>query len=139
LPQAEDGQSAPFQSGRFRPQGGAPNSVASQAVQDFILAQIKQHWIIDFRGPKFRNIHLFGKFVLMPNGMLAPPFGKNDPWDPRAMIGNYDELIRMDPTYRVAVETFLQAVRQAQPFRMPPDGKGDGPRGLPLSFLLGSL
>lgn len=134
-------QSTPFEAGRHDPGGGGePGSVASQSVQDFILAQIARHWLIDVRGPRFRNIVLYGNFVLLPDGMLAAPHGKNDPWNPRAAIKDYDRLV--GPTgevLRSAIETFLLAARQAQPFRLPPDGKADEPRALPLRFRLGDL
>lgn len=134
-------QSTPLQGGRYEPGGGgSPDSVASQSVQDFILAQIARHWLIDTHGERYRNIVLYGKFVLLPNGMLAPPFGKNDPWNPRAMIGDYDRYRGpAGETIRSALETFLLATRQAQPFRLPPDGKADEARSLPLRFRLGDL
>jgi outer membrane biosynthesis protein TonB len=114
---------------------GAP-AVASQSVQDFILAQIARFWIIDFQGPRFRDLELTTQFVLLPNGMLAPPFGKNDPWDLTVMAPNH---ARWEPRVQQAALTFLQAMRQAQPFHMPPDGRSDQPRVLPLHFLLGEM
>jgi hypothetical protein len=134
-------QSTPLEAGRYEPGGGgAPDSVASQAVQDFILAQIARHWLIDVHGERYRNIVLYGNFVLLPNGMLASPFGKNDPWNPHAMIGNYDRYQGpAGEAIRSALETFLLAARQAQPFRLPPDGKADQARALPMRFRLGDL
>lgn len=133
--------SAPLEAARRDPgAAGPPDSVASQAVQDFILAQIARHWLIDVRSPRFANIEIGGRFTLLPNGMLAPPFGKSDPWDPPKMIRGYDQLRGPDAqAIRTALITFLQAVRQAQPFRLPPDGKTDEPRTLPLHFRLGDL
>lgn len=140
LPRADDGLSAPFEAGRAAPGGGPKEATATQAVQDFILAQIARHWIIDLRGARYGNVVLNGRFMLMPDGMLAPPFGRNDPWEPRRMIRDYDQLLRPgNETLRTAIETFIQAARQAQPFRLPPDGKADEPRQLPLSFRLGDL
>jgi len=140
LPRADDGQSAPFEAGRATPDGGPKEETATQAVQDFILAQIARHWIIDVRSTRFNNIVLNGRFVLLPNGMLAPPFGRNDPWDPQRMVRGYDQLLKPgNEALRTAIETFIQAARLAQPFRLPPDGKADEPRHLPLSFRLGDL
>lgn len=141
LPRAEDAPpSAPFEAGRASPGGGPREATATQAVQDFILAQIARHWIIDVRSARFGNIVLNGRFTLLPDGMLAPPFGRNDPWDPRTMIRDYDVLLKPgNEALRTAIETFIQAARQAQPFRLPPDGKADEPRHLPLSFRLGDL
>lgn len=121
---------------------GKSEGPATQALPDFILMQIAQHWLIDYRNPRYSDIVLRGTRVeLLPNGMLAPPFGKNDPWNPRAMIANYDELLAPQAaSIRQAVETFLQAMRLAQPFRMPPDGKpNDKPRFFEIYFRLGDI
>lgn len=121
---------------------GRSDKPAAQTVPDYILMQIAQHWVIDYRNPRYRNIVLRGaQIVLLPNGMLAPPLGKNDPWNPRAMIANYDALLTPEAApLRQALETFLQAMRLAQPFRLPPDGKpSDRPRTFTIYFRLGDL
>lgn len=122
--------------------GGRSEDKAAQTLPDFILMQIAQHWLIDYRNPRYRNIVLRGtRIVLEPNGMLAAPFGKNDPWNLRAMIANYDELLGpgAEPI-RQAIETFLQAMRLAQPFRLPPDGRPkDKPRVFEIYFRLGDI
>ncbi len=121
---------------------GHSEDKAAQTIPDFILMQIAQHWVIDYRNPRYRNIVLRGaRIVLLPNGMLAPPLGKNDPWNPRAMIANYDDLLQPGAqTLRQALETFLQALRLAQPFRLPPDGKpNDKPRVFEIYFRLGDI
>lgn len=121
---------------------GHSDKQAAQTVPDYILMQIAQHWVIDYRNPRYRNIVLRGaKIVLLPNGMLASPLGKNDPWNPRAMIANYDALLAPGAApLRQALETFLQALRLAQPFRLPPDGKrNDQPRVFTIYFRLGDI
>ncbi len=133
---------APREKAKAREPSGRSEEPATQTVPDYILMQIAQHWIIDVHGPRYRDIVLRGaQIVLLPDGMLAPPFGKNDPWNPRAMISNYDALLvpGAEPI-KTAVETFLQAMRQAQPFRLPPDGKPDDkPRVLTIYFRLGDI
>ena len=58
--------------------------------------------------------------TLGSDGMLLPPFGKNDPWDPKKMVKEYEYLTnREHEAERVAIESFLNAVRSAQPFRLP--------------------
>lgn len=121
---------------------GRSDKKAAQTVPDYILMQIAQHWVIDYRNPRYSNIVLRGaQLVLLPNGMLAPPLGKNDPWNPRAMIANYDDLLAPEAApLRQALETFLQAMRLAQPFRLPPDGKpNDQPRTFTIYFRLGDI
>ena len=77
-----------------------------------------------------------------PDGMLAPPFGKNDPWDMKLMVENWDRIAN-DPrpeaqAFRTAVETFLRAMRLAQPLRMPPNAQGY-PKVMELNFRIGDL
>ncbi len=140
LPRAESGESTPLEAGRLRPGGSPPEAIASQTVQDVILRQITRHWIIDVRGPTYRDVVLSVRFKLLPDGMLAPPFGRNDPWDLRVMIRDYDLMMRPENRMiRTTIETFLQAMREAQPFQLPPDGRSAEARVLPLSFRLGDL
>ena len=65
-----------------------------------------------------------------------PPFGKNDPWNLEVMFPQRDQL--PDQLRNVGI-TFLQAMRQAQPFRLPPDEESYKSRVLPLSFRLDEL
>ena len=140
LPRSESGESAPLEAGRYRPGGAPPESVASQTVQDVILRQIARHWIIDVRGPTYKDVVLTVRFKLLPDGMLAPPFGRNDPWDLRVMVRDYEMMMKPENRMiRTTIETFLQAMRQAQPFQLPPDGRSNEERVLPLSFRLGDL
>jgi hypothetical protein len=140
-------ESMPVTIGRHEPTednlpSGRSDKPAAQTVPDFILMQIAQHWLIDYHNPRYRDIVLRGtKIVLLPNGMLGPPFGKNDPWNPREMIANYDALLTPQAApIRQAIETFLQAMRLAQPFRLPPDGKlSIEPRVFEIYFQLGDI
>ena len=124
--------------------GGKATEVASQTVQDFILMQIARVWIIDLHSPRFRGLEITWGFTLRPDGTLAPPFGKDDPWDLQRMV-NAQTYAAMQQTteqgqiFRTAVTTFLQALRQAQPFRVPPDEKSYKDRVLPLRFRAGDL
>jgi hypothetical protein len=139
--------STPVTIGRHEPEednlpSGRSTEPAAQTVPDFILMQIAQHWLIDYRNPRYRDIVLRGtKIVLLPNGLLAPPFGKDDPWNPKAMIANYDALLVPEAQpIRQAIETFLKAMRLAQPFRLPPDGRPNNePRVFTIYFQLGDI
>lgn len=124
--------------------GGKTTEVASQTVQDFILMQIARVWIIDLQSPRFRDMGVQWQFTLLPNGMLASPFGKNDPLDLQSMLDPHTYELMQQPTeqgqtFRTAVVTFLQAVREAQPFRVPPNEKSYKDRLLPLRFRFGDL
>ncbi|HEX6959187.1 MAG TPA: hypothetical protein VF194_14490 [Ferrovibrio sp.] len=119
---------------------GKTGTEMTQSESDFFLSQIVEAWVIDFRAPQFRNIQIYGNYKVLPNGMLAPPFGKNDPWDMNAMVTNWDEVENTPnaAAFRTAIETFLRAMRLAQPFKMPPNADGY-PKVLSLNFRLGDL
>jgi hypothetical protein len=119
---------------------GPPGEKMTQSESDFFLSQIVAAWVIDFDAPQFRNIVISGAYKVLPDGTIAPPFGKNDPWDMRAMVNNWDALARAPDAgaYRTAIETFLRAMRLAQPFHMPPGAAGY-PKIMTLNFRIGDL
>jgi outer membrane biosynthesis protein TonB len=129
-------------------QRGAPGAAAgeagamTQSESDFFLSQIQRAWVLDFDAPRFADIRIFGRYRVLADGMLAPPFGKDDPWDMRRMVENWDRIAN-DPrpeaaAFRTAVETFLRAMRLAQPLKMPPNAEGY-PKVLELNFRIGDL
>lgn len=127
------------QSGQGRA-AGPPGPKMTQSESDFFLSQVVAAWAIDFNAPQFRNIQIFGHYKVLPDGTLAPPFGRNDPWDMQAMVNNWEE-IENEPraaAFRTAIETFLRAMRLAQPFEMPPGAEGY-PKILSLNFRIGDL
>lgn len=144
-----DRQRAPSQQTTGNRQRGAPGVAAgetgptmTQSESDFFLSQIVSAWVIDFDSPRFADIRIFGRYRVLPDGMLAPPFGKDDPWDMGRMVENW-ERIATDPrpeavAFRTAVETFLRAMRLSQPLRMPPNAEGY-PKVLELNFRVGDL
>lgn len=127
------------------PAGGAPGMPGERMTQsesDFFLSQIITLWPIDFDAPQFANIQIDGAYMVLANGMLAPPFGKNDPWDMNAMIRGWDK-IAADPrpqaiALRTAMETLMRAMRNAQPMTMPPNAQGY-PKILVMDFKVGDL
>jgi periplasmic protein TonB len=124
--------------------GGKATQVASQSVQDFILMQVARAWIIDLHSPRFHGLEISWSFVLRPDGTLEAPFGKSDPWDLRRMVNPQTYAAMQEPTeqgqlFKTAVTTFLQAIRQAQPFRVPPNEQSYQNRVLPLRFRAADL
>jgi hypothetical protein len=112
---------------------------ARQDEKDFLLAQVLPFWLLNYKDPRYQHVVFRGHFVLRADGMLDPPFGKNDPWLPEVMIGGYDRLLgRQHEPQRLAIESFLRAVRAAQPFRLQP-GVDSYPRQVPVFFRLGDL
>jgi len=140
---------APSQQATGNRQRGASGAAAgetgptmTQSESDFFLSQIVSAWVIDFDSPRFADIRIFGRYRVLADGMLAPPFGKDEPWDMGRMVENWDR-IATDPrpeamAFRTAVETFLRAMRLAQPLKMPPNAEGY-PKVLELNFRVGDL
>ncbi len=120
---------------------GPTGEKLSQSEIDFILTQIKRAWLIDYRAPRFKDVVISGNFQLNPDGTLGPPFGVRDPWAPEKMIANYIDLLNPAARdQRTALESFLGAMRQAQPFRRQPDAPPmTEPKILSFSFRLGDL
>lgn len=125
--------------GRASRRGGASER-QQQSEGDYVLSLIMPQWLIDVRSPRFRDIVLGGTFMLQADGMLAPPYGKNDPWQPDRMIQNYRQLnTPQGEAVRIALESFLRAARNAQPFRLPPGTTGGYPRPIKIVFQMGDL
>lgn len=123
---------------------GGKIETASQTVQDFVLMQVAREWILDLHSPRFSTIEIKWEFVLRPDGTLGAPFGRTDPWDLARMVDSTAYANMQQPTeeariLRTVATTFLQAVRQAQPFRMPPNEASYKNRVLPLRFRIGDL
>jgi hypothetical protein len=121
---------------------GPPGEKLSQSEMDHMLAQVLAVWVIDFRAARFKDIVISGNFILLPDGSLGAPFGARDPWAPEKMIANYDELVRRPDLrdQRAVLESFLGALRQAQPFRRQPGAAPTGePKIMSFAFRLGDL
>jgi hypothetical protein len=124
------------------PSGGPPGETLTQSEIDHLLAQVFAVWIFDFRNPRFRDLTIVGAFELRPDGTLAAPFGAYDPWRPERMIADYDTLLARPDLreQRTVMESFLGAMRQAQPFARQPDAPTPtSPKVLRFSFRLGDL
>jgi hypothetical protein len=120
---------------------GPVGEKVSQSELDHLLAQVFRAWLIDYRAARFKDIVISGNFQLNPDGTLGAPFGIQDPWAPEKMIANYAELQRPElRDQRTALESFLGAMRQAQPFKRQPDAPPmTAPKVLSFSFRLGDL
>ena len=122
---------------------GAPDPEpreASRSDSDFILAQILRRWRINYRDPRYRGLSFEpGTLLLKADGTLASPYGPRDPWNPYDMMNGYQILTRRGAEdWRRAVDTFLVALREAQPFELPPTA-GPYPRRIRITFRMGDL
>lgn len=111
----------------------------TQTLADYILQQAVPHWRFNYRDPRYGGFEFTGYVRLLADGTLAPPFHKNDPLDFYSMIHEYRRLLQPgSQDARRAMETFVIALRAAQPFQLPP-GVSGYPRTVPIGFLLGDL
>lgn len=128
---------------RTRPEesAGPTGEKLTQSEVDHLLAQVFKVWLIDYRAPRFKDIVISGNFQLNPDGTLGSPFGLRDPWAPEKMIANYADVQRPEMRdQRTALESFLGAMRQAQPFKRQPDAPPlTSPKVLSFAFRLGDL
>ena len=134
--------SAPFVVGRAdrNPSSGGALEQLQRSEGDFILAQVMRHWLIDHRSRRFRDVVMGGPFTLNSDGTLGWPYGKTDPWQPELMFADWGQLQRPEmENVKVALETFMRAVRAAQPFQLPPNVTGGYPRRIRLYFAMGDL
>lgn len=125
-----------------RGDAGAPAAtraaLPTQTPVDFVRAQIMAQWRADWRDERFNGRSFTIDMVLLSTGMFAYPYGRDDPWDPRAMVTNYDELIAQGHHDLIEmVESLLRAMRAAQPIELPARMRRF-PVRLDLSFRLGN-
>lgn len=110
---------------------------AFRTARDVMLAQVLPHW----RPPAFmrgRGAVLTVKVDVTAGGMLGPPFGRDEAWNPGAAIDGFDRLPPGDPN-RQALEGFYRGLRQAQPFRLPAELATRLPFAIALDFRLDDL
>lgn len=109
----------------------------SQSAQDMILAQVVAMWRFNTTALRGSNWVLTAKLTVNRDGTLAGPMNKDAPWKPDEIIRGYSSL--PDGTAKRMMETFLLALRLAQPLKLPPDDGKPWPRGMVLHFKPGDL
>ncbi len=136
--------SAPARQPMTREQAAAAARTAPEMVQserDFFLSQIVDHMFIDLDAPQFERIQIYGAYVVMPDGMMAPPFDKSLPFDMSRMVDAETWQMMQQPSranLRVAMESFLRGMYLAQPLQLPPNF-GNQPKRMTLNFKMGDL
>ncbi len=124
-----------------RPGSGGPEGPElTQSERDFILAQILKYWNVDLHAPQAQGLVLQGTFYVQADGTLMSPVNKDDPWNPSAVVDNYDALGRSGDSYRRdAIDGFLLALRLCQPLQLPPGSQGPWPRKVMIRFAFDKL
>lgn len=109
----------------------------SQSAQDMVLSQVIRMWHFDPVALRGTRTVLTATLLVNQDGTLSGPMSKNAPWAPGEVIDGYDNM--PDGTNRRMLETFLLALRVAQPLRLPPDDGKPWPRRMVLRFRPGDL
>lgn len=109
----------------------------SQNAQDMVLSQVIRMWHFDPFALRGTRTVLTATLLVNRDGTLSGPMSKNAPWTPDEVIDGYDKM--PDGTNKRMLETFLLALRMAQPLRLPPDDGKPWPRRMVLRFRPGDL
>lgn len=99
-----------------------------------ILQQVVPHWQSDFRNPRYGEVEFRFQLPLNANGTLGAPYRRQDPWDPSRVVRNFNQA---EPEIQRLLESFVTAMKDAQPFRLPPGGRYR--RVVSMNFRLGDL
>lgn len=104
----------------------------AQSEHDYLLAQILKMWRPNPSGfPAERIREATFRVLILPNGELGGHLNRNEPWRPQDVIGGY---AKMTPDMRRTADTFLMAIRLAQPLELPPHEAGYWPRRMEFRF-----
>ncbi|CUW39838.1 putative Periplasmic protein TonB [Magnetospirillum sp. XM-1] len=118
-----------------RPAQAAGN--LAQSAQDKVLAQVIAMWHFNSGALRGSDMVLSASLLINRDGTLSGPMHKDAPWNPDAAIKGYSKL--PDGTTKRMLETFLLALRMAQPLQLPPDDGKGWPRQMILRFKPGDL
>lgn len=133
-PQPAPGLSA--ETGNFAHPAPAAGDLA-QSAQDKVLAQVLRMWHFDSSLLRGSNTVLSATLIVNRDGTLSGPMHKDAPWNPDAVIRGYSSM--PDGTPKRMLDTFLLALRMAQPLQLPPDDGKPWPRRMLLRFKPGDL
>jgi hypothetical protein len=104
----------------------------AQSEHDYLLAQILKMWRPNPSGfPAERIREASFRILILPNGELGGLMNKNERWRPQDVITGYAS---MPPDLRRTAESFLMALRLAQPLQLPPHQAGYWPRRMEFRF-----
>jgi hypothetical protein len=118
-----------------RPAQAAGN--LAQSAQDKVLAQVIAMWHFNSNALRGSDMVLSASLLINRDGTLSGPMHKDAPWNPDAAIKGYSKL--PDGNTKRMLETFLLALRMAQPLQLPPDDGKGWPRQMILRFKPGDL
>lgn len=117
--------------------GGGGGVPLRQSEEDFVLAQILKYWRLNFRPTEASDGVLTAVIYIAQDGTLSPPLNKNGPWNPGAVISNYQELVMLGTSIkRDVLEGFYMALRLCQPLELPGVDAAHWPKRVVVRFSL---
>jgi len=109
----------------------------SQSAQDFLQAQVMRLWHFDPVPLKGKKVVISAVIEINADGTLAGAMNRAAPWNPGAVITGYERM--PDGPIRRALESYLLALRMAQPLTLPPDDGKGWPRRMLLRLAIDTL
>lgn len=147
IPQLEDGMLAQRSSAPDRHQTGTapptpktdispkpkkPEQV-TQNERDFVLGQVIKHWRAPPDLTRYSKADVRVTVTVRADGYFQDAYDARRPWNPAAVFDGYD-LLPPGDIQRRTVDAFLQAIRQAQPVRLPAALQAKAPFAVRLDF-----
>ncbi|MBI3447031.1 MAG: energy transducer TonB [Magnetospirillum sp.] len=131
-----DGSGLSADTGRFSKPAPAAGDL-SQSAQDLVLSQVVRMWRFETASLRGSDVTLTATLIVNRDGTLSGPMNMSAPWNPDATIHGYSKL--PDGITKRMLETFLLALRLAQPLQLPTDDGKPWPRRMILRFRPGDL
>lgn len=105
----------------------------SQNERDFVLSQVIRHWHPPRELAAYEKADVAVGVIVDANGYFDEDFDARRPWNPARVFEGYDAL-HPQSLQRRSVDAFYQAIRKAQPVRLPPTLKAKAPFPVRLDF-----
>ncbi|MBX9635236.1 MAG: hypothetical protein K2X44_09680 [Magnetospirillum sp.] len=101
--------------------------------RDFVLSQVIRHWHPPHELAAYDKADVQVAVVVDANGYFDEDFDARRPWNPAGVFDGYNAL-HPQSLQRRSVDAFYQAIRKAQPIRLPPALKAKAPFPVRLDF-----
>ncbi|MBC7907808.1 MAG: hypothetical protein H7Y60_13840 [Rhodospirillaceae bacterium] len=105
----------------------------TQNERDFVLSQVIRHWHPPRELAAYEKADVMVAVIVDANGYFDEDFDARRPWNPAGVFDGYASL-HPQSLQRRSVDAFYQAIRKAQPVRLPPALKSKAPFPVRLDF-----
>jgi hypothetical protein len=105
----------------------------TQNERDFVLGQVVKQWHPPRELSAFDKADVHVSVTVDAQGYFDDIYDARKPWNPAAVFDGYN-LLPPGDIQRRTIDAFYQAIRQAQPVRLPPELKAKAPFNVRLDF-----